>query len=238
MTRLQVPIWHTDLTWLPGDESRIATVSGLVGERLRGETRVYDLKAQRRPVIRTIAPLGDVALSAVAAGPDGRSVFVGSVQGDLGLLDLRKAASLRWQYKGAHGAIVGIQEGDGQLFAASMDRHTRVYDVESRRLIVGAYLHQRQRAVVPVAGWEEARPNPASRTRSDGEEEEDQGEAAAEAEDDDEAVREILGSLHKVREGGADGRARPRANRPGRGATPPLGSPSEGARPKRQRRGA
>ena len=51
--------------------------------------RLYDTSAQRKPVARVIAPLGEEAISAVAVSADGRHVFAGSVSGHLARLDAR-----------------------------------------------------------------------------------------------------------------------------------------------------
>ena len=45
--------------------------------------RLYDTSAQRKPVARVVAPLGEEAISAVAVSADGRHVFAGSVSGQL-----------------------------------------------------------------------------------------------------------------------------------------------------------
>ena len=78
-----------DARWLPGTPQTLVVGTGFVKERLRGEVRLYDVRAQRRPVLRTHAPAGEEAVSAVACTADGLHVVAGSVSGTLVRLDVR-----------------------------------------------------------------------------------------------------------------------------------------------------
>ena len=46
---LAVPVWVADARWLPGTPQTLVVGTGFVKERLRGEVRLYDVRAQRRP---------------------------------------------------------------------------------------------------------------------------------------------------------------------------------------------
>ncbi|KAG8459646.1 hypothetical protein KFE25_001002 [Diacronema lutheri] len=239
--RLDVPVWHADLAFAPRGAHVLATASGLVEQRLRGEVRLYDVRAQRRPVMRAIAPLGDVALSALALSPDATCAYIGTAKGGLGQLDLRRAGALLGSLKGAGGAITAVEvTPDGsRVFSASLDRHVRVHAARSRALIRASYVKQRVCALALLLGdGDEA-------ARADGGEE--MGERGGEAEQgardgerrarrdardaDSAAVAHILGGLARASDGlagdetharaedarageaAAAARARPRAKR-------------------------
>jgi hypothetical protein len=114
-------------------------------------------------------------------------------------------------FKGAGGAVVAIElNADGsRLCTASFDRHVRVHSTASRKLLVGAYVKQRQRALVLLRGA-------FASTLAAGEGEEDEeGEGAGTKEDrralarrerieaaaaDTDAVENLLGTLARVRD--------------------------------------
>ncbi|KAJ1640228.1 hypothetical protein T492DRAFT_1138956 [Pavlovales sp. CCMP2436] len=152
MVRLAVPVWTTDLAFSPGTPHTLVTVSGLVEQRLRAEVRVYDVRVGRRPTMRSIAPLGDIALSALALTVDGQCALVGTAKGELGLLDLRRDGSLVGSYKGAGGAITAIELDSSRVYSTSLDRHVRVHSLRTRKQQTSAYLKQRQFAVAVLPG--------------------------------------------------------------------------------------
>lgn len=204
--RLAVPVWHADLAFSPLGPHAVVTASGFVEQRLRGEVRVYDVRAQRRPVMRAIAPAGDVALTALALSPDGAGAYVGTAKGDLAQLDLRRSAFLLGSLKGACGAVTAVQvSADGScVFSASLDRHARVHSARSRKLLLTAYLKQKLRALALLAGANGPEERSSARGRAEealGEEEEE-AEARQEASAADAAaVEELLGSLARARDG-------------------------------------
>lgn len=210
MVRLAVPIWHADLAFSPLGAHTLVTASGFVEQRLCGEVRVYDVRAQRRPVMRAIAPLGDVALTALALSPDGQSAFVGTAKGDLGQLDLRTDGRLVGGLKGACGAITAIElSADGaRVFSSSLDRHTRVHSARTRVLLSSAYLKQKLRSLALLTGADAPSGSDGGRARAN-EGDEDEGEegelhAAREATAADAAaVEQLLGSLSRARDGHA-----------------------------------
>ena len=78
---LAIPIWTTDVHWVPQQPNQLLTSTGFVQFRLRGEVRLYDVAAGRRPQARAVAPLGEEALSAIGCTPAGRYIIAGSVSG-------------------------------------------------------------------------------------------------------------------------------------------------------------
>ena len=87
---LAVPIWTTDARFVPQLPNALVAATGFVQFRLRGEVRLYDVLAGRRPQARNMAQMGEEAISALGCTPDGRYVIAGSVSGGLCRLDLRK----------------------------------------------------------------------------------------------------------------------------------------------------
>lgn len=144
---LQVPVWVSALCQMPTQPDVLAMATGYVQSRLRGEVRLYDASAQRRPVMRRVAPLGDEALRAVAATPDGRYVLAGSTSGSMCRLDVRMGLKPLGSYRGASGSIRAIAAHASLplVVCASLDRHVRVYRLESQSgaPIAKAYLKQR-----------------------------------------------------------------------------------------------
>ena len=78
--------------------------TGFVQHRLRGEVRLYDVRAQRGPTTRAIAPVGDEPLKCIAWTPDGRYIIAGTASGSMARLDTRKGLASIGAYKGAAGA--------------------------------------------------------------------------------------------------------------------------------------
>ncbi|KOO32244.1 wd repeat-containing protein 74 [Chrysochromulina tobinii] len=85
-----VPVWHSGGRFMPGQPNVLASCTGFVQFRLRGEVRLYDVLAKRRPSVRALAPLGDEAVRSIACTPDGRYVLAGAVSGHMARLDVRK----------------------------------------------------------------------------------------------------------------------------------------------------
>ena len=56
-----VPVAVADARWLPGTPQTLVVGTGFVEERLRGEVRLYDVRAQRHPHAPTHAPAGEEA---------------------------------------------------------------------------------------------------------------------------------------------------------------------------------
>ena len=143
---LPVPVWVSGLRFVPDAPAQIVASTGFVQFRLRGEVRLYDVKAQRRPTTRSIAPLGEEAIQSIACSPDGRYVIAGSGSGGLARLDMRMNLKPVGSYKGAAGSIKRIEVHPTLplVACASLDRHVRVYKLEGTgALVQKAYLKQR-----------------------------------------------------------------------------------------------
>jgi len=152
---LSVPVWVSAVKFLPQQKKRLVVTTGFVDQRLRGEVRLYDVSAQRRPVARAIAPLGDEALSAVECSLDGNSVFAGSVSGTIARLDVRMNLKVMGRFKGAAGTIraLSVHPSSPLLASASLDRHVRVYKLDGTAArdtppLCKIYLKQRLTALI------------------------------------------------------------------------------------------
>lgn len=51
---LPVPVWISGVSFLPGQPQQFVASTGFVEQRLRGEVRLYDVAAKRRPVMRKL----------------------------------------------------------------------------------------------------------------------------------------------------------------------------------------
>jgi len=146
-----VPVWHTGAQFLPDKVNTLVTCTGYVQSRLRGEVRLYDVSAKRRPLLRSLAPVGDEALRCITCTPDGRYVLAGSGSGHMAKLDLRKNLQPVHRYKGAAGSIrqIVVHPTLPLVASASLDRHVRLYRLDGTgALLRKVYLKQRLSALM------------------------------------------------------------------------------------------
>ncbi|XP_052745891.1 WD repeat-containing protein 74 [Bicyclus anynana] len=127
--QLRRPVWVTDLTFLSQELLAVCSRHGYV--------RLYDSRAQRRPVCNV--DFEAKAATCITKGFDERQVFVGFGRGHLHQVDLRRGKPDKG-YKGAVGAITSIALHDGLLVSTSLDRHIRVHDRQSKDLLYKQYL--------------------------------------------------------------------------------------------------
>lgn len=132
---LPVPIWVTDLGFLPnqGSPSKIVVSTGY------HQVRLYDTKKQRRPVLSV--DFGECPISALAPTDNEHVVIVGNNVGTMGSIDLRKG-QIVGHFKGFAGAIRCISCLSKQKIVAScgLDKFLRIHDIHSRRMVHKVYL--------------------------------------------------------------------------------------------------
>ncbi|XP_012230167.2 WD repeat-containing protein 74-like [Linepithema humile] len=131
--QLRLPICITDLNLLPGTQT-IATVSKY------GYIRLYDSRAQRRPVINM--QIQDKSWSCLSVTSKDKHIIVGSTIGTMNLVDLRKCGFLLKTYKGFTGAVTGItcSTSNPYIASVSLDRHLRIHHMDTKALLKQIYL--------------------------------------------------------------------------------------------------
>lgn len=132
---LPVPVWVTDLGFLPnqGSPSKIVVSTGY------HQVRLYDTKKQRRPVLSV--DFGECPISVLAPTDNEHVVIVGNNVGTMGSIDLRKG-QIVGHFKGFAGAIRCISCLTKQKIVAScgLDKFLRIHDIHSRRMVHKVYL--------------------------------------------------------------------------------------------------
>ncbi|XP_047039476.1 WD repeat-containing protein 74 [Helicoverpa zea] len=132
--QLRRPVWVSDLVFLHGEGGRLAACCSR-----HGYVRLYDSRAQRRPVI--CVDFEKMAATCITNSFDERQVLVGFGRGQLHQVDLRKGKPDRG-YKGCVGAVsdISVVREKRLIVSCSLDRHMRVHDYNSKELVYKQYL--------------------------------------------------------------------------------------------------
>ncbi|KAJ1525984.1 hypothetical protein ONE63_009164 [Megalurothrips usitatus] len=140
--RLQtrVKVWVTDHTFLPNSQKVV------VGSRY-GYVRLYDPKAQRKPVVNINVP--DQAISCIAASNSDDSVLCGLAKGDIVKFDMRNGKASA-HYKGFYGAVSAIACHPTEPYIASVshDRFLRVHHLTTKELVLKEFMVTRMNCVL------------------------------------------------------------------------------------------
>jgi len=131
---LRVPVWITDLKFRPDD--KIVTCTR------HHQVRLYDPKAQKRPVIDM--EFERYPLMCVTLSHNEHQVIVGSSRGRMALIDLRMKLLVH-VFKGFAGSIRYVQCHPTLPVVAScgLDRFFRIHDLNKHKLIKKIYLKTR-----------------------------------------------------------------------------------------------
>ncbi|XP_059044841.1 WD repeat-containing protein 74 [Achroia grisella] len=140
--QLRRPVWVSDLTFLPNEGGKLVAVCSR-----HGYVRLYDSRAQRRPVCNV--DFNAMAAVCIAPSFDERNVLVGFGRGQLHQVDLRKGRPDKG-FKGAVGAITDVLTVPGErlIISSSLDRHIRIHSYESKELVYKQYLTSKLSAVL------------------------------------------------------------------------------------------
>lgn len=137
------PTWFTSATFLNKDDHR-KFVAGTNSHQVR----LYDMAAQRRPVMSF--DFRETPIKAVAEDPDGNTIYIGNGSGDLASFDIRTGKLLGCFLGKCSGSIRSIARHPDLPVIAScgLDSYLRIWDIKSRQLLSAVFLKQHLTNVV------------------------------------------------------------------------------------------
>nr|GLL31842.1 WD repeat-containing protein 74-like [Ipomoea trifida] len=147
------PTWFTSATFLSKDDHR-----KIIAGTNNHQVRLYDISAQRRPVISI--DFREAPIRAVAEDLDGWTVYVGNGSGDLASFDMRtgELTYLDNTLGKLLGSFLGKCSGSIRSIArhpelpvigsCGLDSYLRIWDVKSRQLLSAVFLKQHLTNVV------------------------------------------------------------------------------------------
>jgi len=133
---LRVPIWITDIQFFNSNLNKI------VCSTAHKEIRVYDIKAQRRPVINSV--IGTNCINTIAVCADENILLAGDGVGNLYKIDLRNG-KMQSTFSSIHGSIRSIDTHVSLPYVATggLDRFLHVHHLTTRKLAHKIYIKQR-----------------------------------------------------------------------------------------------
>nr|ACO15711.1 WD repeat-containing protein 74 [Caligus clemensi] len=147
MLQLRVPIWISDLAFL--EPSVISTVSR------HSHIRLYDIRAQRRPVVSFGYPNVEPLTCMSRISDKEYQILVGTAQGGLAQYDLKMGLKgMVQKYKGSVGSVRSIYYGNGHFASVGLDRFLRIYSLGTRSKHARIYLKSRLNHVVLRKGFD------------------------------------------------------------------------------------
>ncbi|CAN8290845.1 unnamed protein product [Cochlearia groenlandica] len=131
------PTWFTCAAFLSNDDHR-KFVTGTKSHQVR----LYDVSAQRRPVMSF--DFHKTAVTAICEDPDGHTIYVGNASADLSAFDIRTGKLLGSFLGKCSGSIRSVVRHPHHQVIAScgLDRYLRIYDVKTRQLLSAVFLKQ------------------------------------------------------------------------------------------------
>ncbi|KAH7528262.1 hypothetical protein FEM48_Zijuj05G0053800 [Ziziphus jujuba var. spinosa] len=131
------PTWFTSATFLSKDDHR-----KIVAGTQSHQVRLYDISAQRRPVISF--DFRETPIKALAEDLDGYTIYVGNGSGDLSAFDMRTGKLLGSFLGKCSGSIRSIVRHPELPVLAScgLDSYLRFWDVKTRQLLSAVFLKQ------------------------------------------------------------------------------------------------
>ncbi|KAL4284328.1 hypothetical protein GQ457_16G031610 [Hibiscus cannabinus] len=137
------PTWFTSATFLSKDDHR-KVVAGTNDHQVR----LYDVSAQRRPVISF--DFRETPIKAVTEDPDGHTIYIGNGSGDLASVDIRTGKLLGCFLGKCSGSIRSIARHPELPVIAScgLDSYLRIWDIGTRQLLSSVFLKQHLTKVV------------------------------------------------------------------------------------------
>ncbi|KAJ6821182.1 WD repeat-containing protein 74 [Iris pallida] len=137
------PTWFTAATFLNKEDHR-----KIVAGTNNNQIRLYDISAQRKPVISVT--FRESPIKAVAEGLDGYTVYAGTGSGDLASFDMRTGKLLGCFIGKCCGSIRSIVKHPELPVLAScgLDSYLRLWDTRTRQLLSAVFLKQHLNNVV------------------------------------------------------------------------------------------
>lgn len=137
------PTWFTASTFLDKEDHR-----KIVAGTNDHQVRLYDISAQRRPVISI--DFRESPIKAVSADLDGHAVYLGTGAGDLASVDIRTGKLLGVFLGKSSGSIRSIVRHPELpvIVSCGLDCYLRFWDVKTRQLLSAVYLKQHLTNVV------------------------------------------------------------------------------------------
>ncbi|GAV68237.1 WD40 domain-containing protein [Cephalotus follicularis] len=137
------PTWFTSATFMSKDDHR-KFVAGTNSHQVR----LYDISAQRRPVLSF--DFRETPIKAVAEDLDGYTIYIGNGSGDLASVDIRTGKLLGCFLGKCSGSIRSIARHPELPVIAScgLDRYLRFWDIKTRQLLSAVFLKQHVTSVV------------------------------------------------------------------------------------------
>ncbi|MED6136585.1 hypothetical protein PIB30_057424 [Stylosanthes scabra] len=142
------PTWFTSATFLRKDDHR-KFVAGTNSHQVR----LYDMSAQRRPVLSF--DFRETPIKALAEDIDGYSIYVGNGSGDMASFDIRTGKLLGCFTGKCSGSIRSIVRHPELPVVAScgLDSYIRLWDTKTRQLLSSVFLKQHLLHVVIDSGF-------------------------------------------------------------------------------------
>ncbi|KAE8056654.1 hypothetical protein FH972_013402 [Carpinus fangiana] len=137
------PTWFTSATFMSKDDHR-----KIVAGTNNHQVRLYDISAQRRPVISF--DFRETPIKAIAEDLDGYTVYIGNGSGDLASVDMRTGKLLGCFLGKCSGSIRSIARHPELPVIAScgLDSYIRIWDIKTRQLLSAVFLKQHLTNVV------------------------------------------------------------------------------------------
>lgn len=131
------PTWFTSATFLCKDDHR-----KFVGGTNSHQVRLYDMAAQRRPVMSF--DFRETPIKAITEDQDGNTIYIGNGSGDLASVDIRTGKLLGCFLGKCSGSIRSIARHPDLPMIAScgLDSYLRIWDIKSRQLLSAVFLKQ------------------------------------------------------------------------------------------------
>lgn len=137
---MRVPVWVTGISFMSASEQVLATCTGYA------QVRVYDIRAQRRPVKDLGMKEWSHMTGIVRVGED--KVVISDTEGHVSRLDL---TSMRFEakYKGFAGGVrsLHVHPEAPFLVAGGLDRFVHIHHLHSRKMCRTVYVKQKLNVV-------------------------------------------------------------------------------------------